>query len=174
VDYYRATGKTEYLERGVAALRAQFPVSPFENVAHAGYGGKNTTRERVGQLSAVPPWYTYNRYPEKIRGVSSFHWGTGSGMAGIEMEEEFLRDAVVDLAACRGIGVNGLNVTDCQVHDGEIHLGLNSPFRWERRPVIVFHRMPRERREYRLIVNGRDLGVYPSEDMQTGVEAAFE
>ncbi len=49
LDYYRATGKTEYLERGVAALRAQFPISPSENWAHSGYGGK--------------------------AGVSSFHWG---------------------------------------------------------------------------------------------------
>ena len=56
-------GKVEYLERGVAALRAQFPVSPSENWAHVGYGGK--------------------------AGVSSFHWGTGSGMAGIEIEEEY-------------------------------------------------------------------------------------
>ena len=36
LDYYRATGKAEYLERGVAALRAQFPISPSENWAHEG------------------------------------------------------------------------------------------------------------------------------------------
>src|SRR5208282_4367303 len=34
LDYYRATGKVEYLERGIAALRAQFPISPSENWAH--------------------------------------------------------------------------------------------------------------------------------------------
>jgi hypothetical protein len=168
MDYYRATGKTEYLERGIAALRAQFPVSPYENVAHTGYGSKNVTRKRVGHLSAVPPWYTYNRYPEKIMGISSFHWGTGSGMAGIEMEEEFLRDVVVDMKACRGIGVNGINVTNCQIHDGEIHLDLNSPFRWERKPMIVFHYIPEEG-DYRLIINSQDLGVYSSRNMETGV-----
>jgi hypothetical protein len=55
LDYYRATGNVEYLERGIAALRAQFPISPSENWAHVGYGAKV--------------------------GVSSFHWCTGSGMA---------------------------------------------------------------------------------------------
>ena len=168
LDYYRATGKTEYLERGIAALRAQFPVSPYENVAHTGYGSKNVARKRVGHLSAVPPWYTYNRYPEKIRGISSFHWGTGSGMTGIELEEEFLRDVVVDMAACRGIGVNGINVTNCQIHDGEIHLDLNSPFQWKRKPVMVFHFIPEEG-NYRLIINGRDLGDYSSREMETGI-----
>lgn len=168
MDYYRATGKTEYLERGIAALRAQFPISPFENVAHSGYGSKNVTREQVGHLRAVPPWYTYNRYPEKIRGISSFHWGTGSGMAGIEMEEEFIRDAVVDMTAVRGIGVNGINVTDCQIHGREIYLELNSPFQWKREPVIVFHHIPEEG-NYRLHINNQDLGVYSSENMKTGI-----
>jgi hypothetical protein len=87
LDYYRATGKPEYLQRGIAALRAQFPVSPSENWAHEGYGKK--------------------------AGLSSFHWGTGSGMAGIDIEEDFLRDGVVDVAAGAGVGVNGLNVKRC-------------------------------------------------------------
>ena len=105
LDYYRATGKAEYLERGVAALRAQFPVSPSENWAHCGYGGGN-------------------------RSISSFHWGQGSGMAGIEIDEDFLRDAIVDVAAARGVGVNGLNLAQCTVRDGRIELTLSSPFAW--------------------------------------------
>jgi hypothetical protein len=40
MDYYRATGKIEYLERGMAAWRAQFPVSPSENWVLRGYGVK--------------------------------------------------------------------------------------------------------------------------------------
>jgi hypothetical protein len=89
-DLDRTTGKIEYLECGVAALRAQFPISPSENWAHSGYGAK--------------------------AGVSSYHWGTGSGMAGFEIEEDYLGDAIVDVAASRGIGVNGLNLTECVVN----------------------------------------------------------
>ena len=51
LDYYRTTGKTEYLERGVAALRAQFPVSPSENWAHSGYAAKAGRRTREGNSS---------------------------------------------------------------------------------------------------------------------------
>jgi hypothetical protein len=74
-DESHATGKPEYLERGFSALRSQFPISPSENWAHGGYG--------------------------RIAGVSSFHSGTGSGTAGIELEEDFLHDAVVDVASPR-------------------------------------------------------------------------
>ena len=142
LDYYRTTGKVEYLERGVAALRAQFPISPSENWAHQGYGGK--------------------------AGVSSFHWGTGSGMAGIEIEEDFLHDAVVDVAAGRGAGVNGLNVVRCEVRDGQIRLELRSPFAWPRQPVVVFRRAEPARR-YQVFVNGTKAGSWSGADLEKGI-----
>jgi len=146
LDYYRATGRVEYLERGIAALRAQFPVSPSENWAHGGYGGKS--------------------------GISSFHWGAGSGMAGIEIEEDYLRDAVVDVASGQGVGVNGLDVTECAVQGSNIQLRFTSPFPWRRRPVFVFHRCE-PGQQYRLHVNGAELGVWRSEDLEKGIELPF-
>jgi hypothetical protein len=142
VDYYRATGTVEYLERGVAALRAQFPVSPCENWAHSGYGSKT--------------------------GISSFHWGTGSGMAGIEIDEAYLRDAVVDVAAGQAVGVNGLNVTACAVQGGEIHLAFSSPFRWRRPAAFAFHRCDPQK-AYRIIANGADLGSWRGAVLETGI-----
>ncbi len=168
MDYYRATGKIEYLERGVAALRAQFPISPYENVAHTGYGSRPSTPKYVGRIAAVEPWFSYNRFPEKIRGVSSFHWGTGSGMSGIEMEEDFLRDVVVDVTASHGIGVNGTNVTECKTDKDNIYLKINSPFQWKRKPVIIFHNINGGDR-FRLIINDKDSGIYTVKEMEAGV-----
>jgi hypothetical protein len=142
LDYYRATGKVEYLERGIAALRAQFPISPSENWAHVGYGPK--------------------------AGVSSFHWGTGSGMAGIEIEEDCLRDGIVDVAAGRAVGVNGLNLTDCRVDAGRIEFRFSSPFQWKRPPVVVFRRTEPSRL-YRVLVNGVEAGSWRGEDLAKGV-----
>jgi hypothetical protein len=142
MDYYRATGKAEYLERGVEALRSQFPISPSENWAHEAYGKK--------------------------AGISSFHWGTGSGMAGIEMEEDYLRDGVCDVAAARCVGVNGLNVTASAIKGDRIELQVNSPFHWERRPVFAFHQAP-VGTTYRLFVNGSEVGRFSREALETGV-----
>jgi hypothetical protein len=143
LDYYRATGNVEYLERGVAALRAQFPVSPSENWAHGGYGGGN-------------------------RSVSSFHWGQGSGMAGIEIDADLLGDAVVDVAAGRGVGVNGLNLTQCTTGDGRIELKLSSPFVWHRKAMVVF-RHAEPQRHYRLVINGAELGERSGADLARGI-----
>ena len=142
LDYYRATGKAEYLERGVAALRSQFPVSPSENWAHEGYGHK--------------------------AGVSSFHWGTGSGLAGIEIEEASLRDAVVDVVEKRGVGVNGLNLTACDISEDRISLRMVSPFHWAREPVVIFYRsVPTQ--HYRLAVNGIEIGTFSGAELGRGV-----
>ena len=151
LDFYRATGSVEYLERGVAALRAQFPISPSENWAHQGYGGK--------------------------AGVSSFHWGSGSGMAGVEIEEDYLRDVVVDAAAGRAVGVNGINVTyfvrepPAPVPPQTITLQMSSPFRWSRPPVVVF-RGDAPTAGYHLVVNGVSVGVFNRAELQLGVPLA--
>jgi len=143
IDYYRETGNPEYLERGVEALRAQFPISPSENWAHSGYGKK--------------------------AGVSSFHWGSGSGMAGIELDEDYLRDATIDVAAGRGVGVNGLNLTGVDIQGGRIQFQLASPFRWRRDAVVVFHNAERDR-IYQVSVNGKRIGGYPGRTLEAGLE----
>ena len=147
LDYYRATHNAEYLERGVEALRSQFPISPSENWAHAGYGHK--------------------------AGVSSFHWGTGSGMAGIELEEEYLRDAVCDIHANRCVGVNGLNVTKWEIaKDSRIAVQLESPYHWNRNPQIVFHGAEANR-EYRISVNGSQPQRVSGKQLETGIAVAM-
>lgn len=142
LDYYRETGKAEYLERGIAALRAQFPVAPSENWAHEGYGDK--------------------------AGVSSFHWGSGSGMAGIEIEEEFLRDGIVDVASAMAVGVNGLNIPRCEIRDGKVELEINSPFTWRRLPVLVFRNF-NSSAMFALNVNGVAIGVFGSVELAKGI-----
>jgi hypothetical protein len=142
LDYYRETGDAEYLERGVEALRAQFPVSPSENWAHQAYGGK--------------------------AGVSSFHWGTGSGLASIEMEENYLHDAVCDISAQRCVGVNGLNISAWRMDGPLIDLQINSPYTWTRRPVVVFYR-GQASCEYRLSVNGTFEGRFTGKRLESGV-----
>lgn len=145
LDWYRETGKAEYLERGIAALRAQFPVSPDENWAHEGWGGHSV--------------------------VSSFHWGTGSGMAGIELEEDFLRDAIVDLRAGVGVGVNGLNLTGLRLAGEAVGFDLVSPFAWSRPATVIFRHAEAERR-YVITVNGKQAGTWSGRELLAGVAIA--
>jgi len=89
-------------------------------------------------------------------------------MAGIEIEEAYLRDAVIDLSACSGVGVNGLNVTGCRVKSDSVDLDINTPFDWPRKPVIVFRHASPERR-YNVRVNGVEAGDWKGSELENGV-----
>ena len=76
-------------------------------------------------------------------------------MAGIEIEEDYLRDAVVDVSAGWGVGVNGLNVVRCAIHGSQIRLEIRTPLAWTRQPVVVFRRAEPTRRYQVLLQRGR-------------------
>jgi hypothetical protein len=146
LNYYRKTNNFEYLQRGIAALRAQFPVSPAENWAHEGFGERGH--------------------------VTSFHWGTGSGMAGIEIEMEYLHsaDAIFDVSAGSGVGVNGLNLTNCRVSGNNINFDISSPFKWLRDSKIIFANIE-EDKIYKVIINGLIVGEYSGKVLISGINA---
>jgi hypothetical protein len=89
-------------------------------------------------------------------------------MAGVEIEEDYLPDVMVDVSAGRAVGVNGINAMDCSVTGDNIELKVNTPFGWSRRPVAAFRRVPATRR-YRVVLNGQSAGVYTSAELESGV-----
>lgn len=101
-DYYRATGKVEYLERAVASARSTFAVAPWENWAHTGY---------IDEPGAL----------------TGFHWGTGSAMTSVEMMSPFLGDAFIDAGAKQGVGFDECSVTNLRIGAGTIAFDIHSP-----------------------------------------------
>jgi hypothetical protein len=89
-------------------------------------------------------------------------------MSGIEIDHDFIRDCIVDVAAGRGIGVNGLNVTGCDVRGHEISLAVNSPFSWPRQPVVTCVGAD-ESSTYSLVVNGAVVGKFSGSALKAGV-----
>ena len=89
-------------------------------------------------------------------------------MAGIELEEDFLHDAVVDVESGRAVGVNGIDISECVITDGRIRLTMNSPFAWARKPVVVFRGVTAAE-QYRIVVNGEDVGMFRGKSLSTGI-----
>ena len=74
----------------------------------------------------------------------------------------------MDVAAGHAVGVNGIDITECNIAGDRIRLGMTSPFRWARKPVVVFRGAAADRR-YRLVVNGAEIGVVAGKDLTAGV-----
>jgi len=147
LDYFDRTGKLEYLERGIAALRSSFAVSPYENWAHDGY------LDRPGVLSG-------------------FHWGLGSGMASVEMVWERYGDVLVNPSDRWAYGINGCTVKDFHVKGKQMQLRVESDLLWETPLLIVFRDISPGR--YELFINGEPLGEFDADDLKKGIRWFFK
>lgn len=100
-DYYKATGKQEYLERAVAAARSTFAVAPWENWAHTGH------LDEPGSLTG-------------------FHWGPGSAMTSVEIMSPTLGDAFINLQKKQGAGFNACSLRHVTVAGHSISFELET------------------------------------------------
>ncbi|MDO5540288.1 MAG: hypothetical protein Q4F83_09430 [Eubacteriales bacterium] len=96
MEYYRLTGNVEYLERGVAALRAGFATYPYENFAHCGENGMNY--------------------------ISGVNWGIGTAQVSAEIMCPILGDIYINLEYKHAIGVNASTISDFRNEGNEIFI----------------------------------------------------
>jgi len=148
---YQHTGQLEYLERAVAAMRANFKVSPLENWAHDGQTNSPTGRPK-------------------------FHWGTGSGAATVEMFFAQYGDAYVHLGRNHGSGIDGCTLRKLAetTPPGEsirtVEIEIDSPFLWERKAELVLDGLEPAVR-YEAVVNGeRFSGINGNGKDRTSLE----
>lgn len=128
LDYYRATGSAEYLERAVAAARSTFAVAPWENWAHTGH---------IDEPGAL----------------TGFHWGTGSAMTSVEIMQPLLGDAFIDGKAGKGVGFDECSLSHLRIQSEAIAFDIESPAR--QRSFLVRFAGLDPARTYRISANGR-------------------
>jgi hypothetical protein len=142
---YAHTGELEYLERAVAALRANFKVSPRENWGHRGDA-------------------------EGPTGKPKFHWGTGSGAATVEMFADAYGEAFLHVGRRHGVGVDGCTLRRLRMDADVVEAEIDSPFDWPRRARLVLSGLASGQRLV-LCVNGERFEVVG--DAQGRAELAF-
>jgi hypothetical protein len=142
LDYFHRTGRREYLERGIAALRAGFAVAPYENWAHTGF------HDDPGALSG-------------------FHWGQGSAMAAVELVWDRLGDIFVDTKAGWAYGINGCSVSELTGSAHSVSLRVDTEMEWDQPLRIVFRNAPEG--TCAVSINGARLGSYARETLEQGI-----
>jgi hypothetical protein len=152
MKYYGLTGRREYLERAVAAVRAQFSLfeSPTsfrtaENYAHSGI--------------------------DRLAGVTGLHWGTGSAVVSVELMTQKYGDAYVDVAGTWAIGIDGCTCASVTTDRATIRLRLIDEVHTPRSLRLVCGNTPQGR--YLLVVNGTDYGMQLAAALHHGVQVSI-
>jgi hypothetical protein len=148
MDYYDMTGKREYFERGVAALRAMF--SLFESPTSP------RTAENYGHSGTDAP-----------AGVTGLHWGTGSSVTSIHIIRQRYGDAHVNLKERWGCGVDGCTVSAVEVDGPTVTVNITDNVSSHRSALLTFAGMTLPR--YTVQVNGKRIGTFPASNMKKGI-----
>jgi len=144
--YYLETGKREYLERAISAVRAGFPVAPYENWAHWGFEG--------------------------LQYDSSLLWGAGTTLAAVEIIAEDLGDLYVDLAGSWGLGINACLLKAVHVERGSVRILVDPADAWTGREMLI--RFSGAVGTHSVTVNDHLLGVYDAARLASGLRWKVE
>lgn len=150
--YFELTGRREYFERSVAALRAMF--SLFESPTSP------RTAENYGHSGGDAP-----------SGVTGLHWGTGSSVVSIHLIERKYGDAYVHVGGRWGAGINGCRIPSVRVRQSSIDVTLLDNLRSPRTARLTFGAMVKD--SYTLVVNGKHLGLFQRGTLARGVDIAL-
>ena len=148
MNYYEMTGRREYFERGIAALRAMFslfesPTSPrtAENYAHSGH--------------------------DQLAGVTGIHWGTGSSVVSIHLITQRYGDAYVNVKEQWGVGIDGCRIPRVAVKGSSIDVEILDNFSSPRTINVRFDKLSRP--AYNIRVNGKSFGTVSARALKEGI-----
>jgi len=172
-DYYDATGKTEYLQRAVAAARASFALMDMEE-NHANGINVTTVGQGPDGWPGKAPENIYHCGPtDTVGGYSGFNWEAGGGMTSAADLHRRFGDVWVDAESKLTVGIDGVSArvlawegetVDLQIESTLAE--LRSPYTKPRELVVKFGRLADG--TYLVRANGRELGRLDANELRNG------
>jgi hypothetical protein len=163
LDYARATGRQDYAERGIAALRASYatmctPSAEAINPRYFDYQPRGWANEN----------YAHNPYDAPTTPVPTphFDWGVGTALAAFAETRNRFGDVWVDLPHDVAYGIDDVAVTDFRASPAELTLELES--RTAGHEVIVKVE-GLQTQQVGLRVNGTAFGTASREALRAGI-----
>jgi hypothetical protein len=162
LDYARATGRSDYAERGIVAMRAAYatmctpkaePANPrFFDYQPLGWGNEN---------------YAHNPYDAPTTPVPSPHydWSVGAACAAFAEARNRFGDVWVDLPNGAAHGIDDVRVDSRRLAPERIELELSSATPGH----TVLVKVEGAEGETALLVNGEDTGTFSPEQLRDGV-----
>lgn len=129
-DFYDLTGEVEYLQRGVAAMRAPLALMYIpENKPISSVWDK-------GPLGYADECYAHRGRDARL-GPSTFDFSVGYALMAFEELHPRYGSAYLDLAAGLGVGIDGCSVEETTVDGSTVRLTINDRFATSRTLVIA-------------------------------------
>lgn len=160
LDYARQTGRSDYAQRGISAIRAGYSTmaSPSAETLNPRYFD-------AYPVGRGPENYAHGTH-DGPAGYTAFDWGQGSAAAGFAEARNRFGDVWVDGRHGTAYGIDHVHVESLSLGDGELSLELTSPSP-NHSVLLKADGIPSPR--LRLTINGQILGAFTRDALAQGV-----
>jgi len=148
--YYALTHDTDYLTRGLAAIRSGLPLMYLPENARVARHYAN------GPAGVCLENYAH-RGQDKAAITCCSDWGLGNLLPALALLEREYGTLVVDLERGQAFGVDGVVVRSCRVTEGRVELAVDDEV-GQGRPMTVTL-LGQGERSFEVSLNGRRLGA---------------
>lgn len=122
LDYYLVTHEQEYLERGIAALRASFVLLLHEENKKIAPGNFNwITKDDYGIIMEN---YGHQGFDVPVPGIVTPDWGTGTAVYAYTYFHEKVGDLYIDIAYDHYYGINGCRIEKIRKFNNRLKLNV--------------------------------------------------
>ena len=123
MEYYMITGKKEYMERGIAALRGCWAVQIIrENEAQSPGVIKGIDTVDGVDRGFVFENYGHSGYDMHVLGYMMFDWGVGSSSSATAYVKNHFGDIFIDFKEKVAWGIDGIIVKSSEFQDGAVKI----------------------------------------------------
>jgi len=119
------TGKEEYMERGISALRASWALqllSEYKEVSPGNLRGVDTIDEI--DRGCISENYGHSGRDERIHNFILFDWGNGTASTITAYVKKHFGDLYIDFKEQFVFGIDGLNITSFSFKEEEVSIEL--------------------------------------------------
>ncbi|MFX1278983.1 MAG: hypothetical protein ACFFA3_06160 [Promethearchaeota archaeon] len=167
MEYYLQTGKWEYMERGIAALRASWALQILEEYKGICEGNlKGISTMNSDDKGCISENYGHNGKDARIPGYIMFDWGIGTAMTATAYAKKHFGDLFIDFKEHFVFGIDGILLKSFDFINDHVILELDVLDKNEN-IIIKARDVPFDLIE--ISFNSNSLGKFKKEELEKGI-----
>jgi len=167
MEYYLLTGKEEYMERGIAALRASWVLQLLKEYEEQCPGNI----KGIDTIESVDKGCMYENYGHtgsdfRVPGQITFDWGVGTGSMATAYVKKHFGDLFIDFKEKLIFGIDGLLIKNFEFNEKfvsiifeQISNNTNILIKAREAPIIPVE----------IILNGNSIGKHRKDELEKGI-----
>ncbi|MFX0000597.1 MAG: hypothetical protein ACFE88_10790 [Candidatus Hermodarchaeota archaeon] len=172
MDYYLLTGKNEYMERGIAALRASWVLQllpEYEILSPGNVQGIDT-------IEGVDKGVVYENYGHsgsdfRTPGHIAFDWGVGTAATATAYVKKHFGDLFIDFNQKKIWGIDGLLIKNYEFLQDKITIDFD---KIPKKDSILFKARDAPSDQIEIIINNNSIGLFDKGKLEKGFRKEFK